>query len=168
MGFKVYSISVKDERLIETIDAFKESGGNLSGLTEKLYREYFFGDSNQSITEEYLKIREIERGLKEWEKWKENIVKELEELKKKIEIEQEIKETEEQLDLIRILEDYVFEDIKQEGYHVWSARLRVEPEQAISMRLSKFAVDNRISMKEAKELFFKVFPELRKELEGRL
>lgn len=165
-----FAFSVTDEKLILAIEKFKKEGGNLSGLIVKLLENYFFEDNNKEIiTEEMMLLLEIKKRLEEFEKWKEEIIPKIQELEEQLRKQQEEKETEENLYLIRMLREVVFDEIANEGFEKWASEVKFNtPENAIKARLHKFAAEHKLTFPEAKKLFFKAFPELKEVLEGKL
>ncbi len=163
--YKVISISIKDKKLISAIEQFKSSGGNLSGLVSKLLENYFFGDDNKEIiTKEMMLLLDIKKKLDEFLRWKEKILPKLQELEEKLKKEQEIKETEENLHLIRELREIVFTDdlakTPEEFFKRFEGREH-DLSRAVKTLLSSWASEKQISYPEAVKLFFKAFPELK-------
>ena len=122
-------------------------------------------DGYENIDEKMLKIIELEERAKKFEEaiedyreWKAEVQK----LKQEFQKQQEAKEIEERLDLIRLLEHEYFDDIERLKQRYSKDDLK----QFIEMRLSNFAAEHKISLPEAWQLFFKVFPGMKKELEG--
>ncbi|AEA46680.1 hypothetical protein [Archaeoglobus veneficus] len=167
MPRNVISASVDDD-VLSALKEFKNNGGNVSRLVNSLLRNYFFGNNDDKvITKEILKIRELERKVKQAYEIINSIQPELEELRKKFEQEQEAKEIEQNLSLIRLLELEVFDDLKDfEAFERTARRTGFKPKDLIEQRLSAFAAQNKLSLQEAWQLFFKVFPDLKEYLEG--
>ena len=165
MAYKVISVSLKNQLIIQHLEEFKRSGGNVSGLIESLLEQYFLNNTNRELlTKEMMTLLEIKNKLEEFLKWKEEIEPKLFEIEEKLKEKQEKQQLEEQLPLIRKLRDVVFDDIQD----ILNNGKIVSPEQAIKARLTTFATEHKLSYPESVELFFKAFPELRNELEGRL
>lgn len=165
VGGKIYSFRINDPRLIEYVESYKAKGGSLSGLINRLLGEYLFGNpESKVISEDYLKLKEFLRSgdeiLSEWQKLKSEIEDFLSE--KEIEIQEE-KEKEVE-DLTAKLKTY-FEDIDDfEQFKLDVERAGNTVESAISIRLENFARKHSITYAEAKNLFFKIFPEFKEKI----
>ena len=163
-----FSFSLTDEYLIQKVKEFKECGGNLSGLISALLKNYFEGNIDiKQFSKELLKVRELYNELLEYKEKFEEWERRLRELEENLK-EKEEKEREEKYEpLIKKLREQVFDDLED----LLNSR-RVNPAHAIKVRLSVFASENNISLPEAKQLFFKAFPEynghLKSVLEGEL
>ncbi len=160
----VFSFGTNDERLIQAIHQFKSNGGNLSKLICKLLENYFNGEIQlNNFNKELIKVRELYNELLEYkqkfDEWELKIL----ELEEKLKEKQEKQQLEEQLPLIRKLREVVFDDIEE---LLESNGRVVNPEHAIKTRLSVFATEHNLSYPEARDLFFKAFPELNGRLEG--
>jgi len=160
-----FSFSVTDEKLVYAIKAFKKSGGNLSGLINNLLEQYFFGNTDgEVLTQEMLKILEIEKKLNEFSEWIEQIRPELEELKGKICEKQEEEQIKNEQPLIEELRNDVFRDILEESFENFSRRIQRlgrRPEDAIKTRLNSWASEKQIPFPKAVELFSRAFPDLK-------
>ena len=164
MGGAHYTFRVSDELLIMKIEEFKRNGGNLSGLVNTLLRNYFNGEIQvNKFSKELLEIKKLQNEIQEWlekARYFESKISEFEEL---LNEKQEKQQLEEQLPLIRKLREVVFDDIDE---LIESNGRVVNPEHAIKTRLSVFATEHNLSYPEARDLFFKAFPELNGRLEG--
>jgi len=121
-------------------------------------------DGYENIDEKMLKIIELEERAKKFEEaiedyweWKAEVQK----LKQEFQKQQEAKEIEERLDLIKLLEHEYFDDIERLKQRYSKDDLK----QFIETRLSNFAAEHKISLPEAWDLFYRVFPDLKEELE---
>jgi DNA-binding transcriptional MerR regulator len=171
VGSKIYSFSVRDDKLLSAIEEFRKNGGNLSGLICNLLHHYFFSNNNNKeiITKEMMLLLEIKKRLDEFLQWREEVLPKLQELEEKLKQKQEQQELQDALPLIRELQLHVFDDIQD--YANFEARCRRtgrEPKDAIKARLSAWASEKQLSYPEAVNLFFKAFPQLKEKLEGRL
>jgi len=133
---------------------------NFSALIRSLLKQYLSGKT-ENPTAELLKIAEIEEELSKMAETFQKLQKEVDELKKKLQSEKEAKEIEENLDLIRLLEHEYFDDME----HLKQRYNKQDLKYFIEKRLSSFAAEHKISLPEAWQLFFKVFPGMKKELE---
>lgn len=150
-----FSFSLTDEYLIQKVKEFKESGGNLSGLISALLKNYFEGEiSIKQFSKELLKVKELYNELLEYKEKFEEWEKRLKELEQLLQEKEEKKREEKYQPLIKKLREQVFDDLED----LLNNR-RVNPAHAIKVRLSVFASENNISLPEAKQLFFKAFPE---------
>ena len=143
--------------------AIKDKNINLTSLVNDLLERHLFENSN-NVSQEMLELRklrkeleEVKRGIKRCEYIEERI----NEIEAKLSKKQEAKQIEENLDLIRELEHVVFDDIER----LKATMSREDLKYAIERRLSVFAANHKISLPEAWDLFFKVFPGMKKELE---
>jgi len=166
VGSKNYSFSVRDDKLVSAIEEYKKSGGNLSGLISNLLYHYFFGNSSKEvISKEMLFLFDIKAKLDEFMQWREEILPKLHELEAKLKEKQEIKETEDNLHLIRELREVVFEDLQDfNSFKSRCLKFGREPDDAIKVRLNSWASDKNISNPVAVQLFYKAFPELKEKV----
>lgn len=165
---EIISFSIPDEEaeLINEIKNRKKKG-IWSKEIVRLLKTYYLdkGGTAETISKEEVELIQNKKTLEEIKKTLKKIEKSQEDLKEKIES-KKIQDHEEDLNLIRLLEDH-FEDIKGDPlnwYHqlkTTSERAGRDPKQSIEKRLSKFASDNKISIKKAWELFFKIYPQLK-------
>ncbi len=165
----VFSFGTNDERLIQAIHQFKSNGGNLSKLICKLLENYFNGEIQlNNFNKELIKVRELYNELLEYkqkfEEWELKIL----EIEEKLKEQHEKQQLEEQLPLLRKLREVVFHDIEDLlEYDYYKQRQGLPPpEKAIKIRLTTFATEHNLSYPEARDLFFKAFPELNGRLEG--
>ena len=169
MAYKVISISLKNQLIIHHLEEFKRNGGNVSGLIESLLEQYFLNNnSKELLTKEMMTLLEIKGKLEEFLRWKEEIEPKLFEIEEKLKEKQEKELLEEQLPLLRKLREIVFHDIEDLlEYDYYKQRQGLPPpENAIKIRLTTFATEHNLSYPEARDLFFKAFPELDGRLEG--
>jgi|Deesub1362B_J571_1020462.scaffolds.fasta_scaffold00763_12 predicted CopG family antitoxin len=154
-----------DDEVYHALKEYKKKDDrNISNLVNRLLKAFFFGNHNHQngLSKEILRIIELERQHQELQKIAQESLKELEELKKTVHEKQEIKELENQTELIRKMEVW-FENIEIID------KITGEPNKdLIERNLELFAQKHQISLKEAEELFFKVFPEIKEELEDLL
>ena len=128
VGSKIYSFSVRDDKLLSAIEEFRESGGNLSGLICSLLKHYFFssGNNKEVITKEMMLLLDIKRKMDEFLQWREEILPKIKELEEQLKQKQEQQELQDALPLIRELHEIVFEDLqdyeKFEAYCMWIGR----------------------------------------------
>ncbi len=163
---RVFSFSVPDSEshLIHQLDQVKQEYGNISGFIVRILKSYFEGNFEvNNFNKELIKVRELYNELLEWndkiKEWQERI-SEFEQILRERHEKQQL---EEQLPLIRKLREVVFDDIDE---LMNSNGKVINPEQAIKARLTTFATENKLSYPEARDLFFKAFPELNGRLEG--
>ena len=165
---KVFSFSVPDSEveLIQNLDQFRETG-NFSKLMISLLRNYFSEDNNgEKITKDRMRLIQLEQRLKEFEEWKEEALKTIDELKAKFEEREKTKREEEDASLIAILRETKFADFiddplrKLEDMELMTKKIGKTPRDAIMTRLNAFALENKIPLGKVKRLFFKAFPEL--------
>lgn len=161
----VYSFGVNDSRLVEAINAFKESGGNLSKLICNLLEHYFFGNNDKEvITKEMLLLLDIKKKIEEFYEWREEILPKIEELEAKIKEKQEEEQIKNEQPPIEELRNDVFRDILEEGFENFSRRIQRlgrRPEDAIKTRLNSWASEKQIPFPKAVELFSRAFPDLK-------
>ena len=154
---------------VDLVEEVKRRKLNMSQLVNTLLEQYLFGTSND-VSEYSIRISNIEKRITEiFEKVNEveELKRELEKLKLELREKEEKKKEEKYEPLIKKLREQVFDDLED----LLNNR-RVNPAHAIKVRLSVFASENNISLPEAKQLFFKAFPEynghLKSVLEGEL
>ena len=160
---RVFSFSVPDNEseLIQILEK-KIKEGSLSKEIVRVLKGFYFGKKgNNSISEEYLKLLEIEQKLNQALRLINEVQPEVEKLKTKFQEKQEEAKIEERLDLIRLLEHVVFEDMDYLRQRYGKEDLKY----FIENRLTHFAAEHKISLPEAWDLFFKVFPGMKEELE---
>jgi len=148
----------------DLLDEIDRRNINLSQLCERLIREFLYGSNN--FNEDHLRIKELMRETEELKKKIELMQEELKELNHKAEKEIQIKQQEEDGTLISLLRETQFDEVKDplqwlKEQEYYSKKLGTSVEQIINKRLSIFATKNNISLKKAQELFFKAFPELK-------
>ena len=163
---RVFSFSVPDSEtfLLQQLEQVKQEG-NLSKLILRLLKGYFEGNVNiNQFSKELLEIKKLQKEMQEWLEKAKYFESKISEFEKLLKDRQEKEEIEKNLPLIRKLREIVFDDIQD----ILNNGKIVSPEQAIKARLTTFATEHKLSYPESVELFFKAFPELRNELEGKL
>ncbi|AIY91137.1 hypothetical protein [Geoglobus acetivorans] len=164
---KVYSFSVPDSetQLISILDELKARKA-LSHEVVRILKVFYQGSNHnrELISKELMTLLEIKNKLEEFMKWKEEIEPKILEMEEKLKEKQEKEEIEKNLPLIRKLREVVFDDI----HEIMNNGKIVSPEQAIKARLTTFATEHKLNYPDARDLFFKAFPELKGELGGRL
>lgn len=155
-----------DSEVYEALMQFKGKGGNISGLINSLLKQYFFGGLNgQMISKELIRIKELEERYKDGIKMFQEALKELQELKKHFEREQEVKNLEEKAHILSVIQASFEDEIANfEEFERRARRIGKDVKDVIEIRLSTIASNNKISIIEAWELFFEVFPELKGKL----
>lgn len=147
--YKVISISLKDEKLIQAVERFKESGGNISGLVCKLLWHYFFGENNhEEVSKEELFLLDVKAKIEEFEKWKNEVMPKIQELEQQLKAKAEKREEDERL--IEKLKKESFQDVADpkkwfEEAEIDAKRFGKRPEDFIKARLRSFANENNLS-----------------------
>jgi len=167
---RVFSFSVPDEEteLIQVLETWikeKRLSFEIVRNLKLILRNY---KNRDVINQEYLKLLEIEEKVNQALKILDEVQPDLNELKAKILKEKEAAEIEQNLGLLRLIETE-FEDLKNperlEQLKTFAKSQGTTLETFIEQRLSAIAAKCKASLDEAWQLFFKVFPKMKKELE---
>jgi|Deesub1362B_J571_1020462.scaffolds.fasta_scaffold00166_53 predicted transcriptional regulator len=147
---------------IDLIDEAKRRNLNLSQLINRLLEEFLFGNST-TFSEDYIRLKELNREFETLKKKVEEFEKELKELNSKAEEEVMMQEAENEAHLIAALKEH---PVLSKLNDFWSFKYEAERigntvEGIVNTNLQIFATKNQISLKKAQELFFKAFPEMK-------
>ena len=156
---------------VDLVQEVKKRNLNLSALVNQLLEQYLYG-SVQNPSEEIVRINKALQELEEIKKVISRVQEleaEIKQLKAELEKEQEAKEIEQNLTFLRLIETE-FEDFRNpenlEKHKEFAKKQGTTLEAFIERRLSAIAAKCKVSLPEAWQLFFKVFPDLKEILEA--
>jgi TolA-binding protein len=153
---------------IDLLEEAKRRNINLSRLVNQLLENYLYGN-NSNVSQDLLKIMELKQQIEEI---KERVSKldeievQLDELIKEKKEEQEIQQAEEDSHLITLIKEH---PVLSKLNDFWTFKHETEKtgntvEGVVNTNLDVFAQKNNISLRRARDLFFKAFPEMREQI----
>ncbi|RLI80316.1 hypothetical protein DRP07_09295 [Archaeoglobales archaeon] len=150
---------------IDLLEEARKRNINLSRVVNQLLENYLFGNGNNNVSQDLLKIMELKKEIEEIRRSiskLDEIEAQLNDLMSKLKEKQQIQEAEEDDRLVLLLKE---DSILSKLNDFWTFKHETEKtgntvEGIINTNLQLFATRNNISLKKAQELFFKAFPEL--------
>ncbi|AIY89917.1 Clp protease/crotonase-like domain-containing protein [Geoglobus acetivorans] len=176
---RIFSFSVSEDKtqliaILEKWSENKELSKNIVAILEGLYLTGNMNFNAKNVSDDFFKIVELEKKLIELKK-QIAIINELEaeirEMKKKFEDMKNHTETHNNSRLIEILKNDVFDDINALRKKLNNGTSEYEKHEVvrfIKVRLTNFALENGLNYPEARNLFFKAFPDTEELLKNKI